>query len=125
MRNFQIARTKPRQIQHRTLDEIKKILQSHKPELSEIWMVRSLGIFGSYVRGEARKGSDLDLLVEIDAEVHSPGELTQRSPGGQLSIWWKSPQASQWPPRDRRGRTHMKASRRKQGNFQGIGSPPE
>ena len=28
--------------------------------------VRSLGIFGSYVRGEARKGSDLDLLVEID-----------------------------------------------------------
>ena len=28
--------------------------------------VKSLGIFGSYVRGEARKGSDLDLLVEID-----------------------------------------------------------
>ena len=28
--------------------------------------VRSLGIFGYYVRGEARKGSDLDLLVEID-----------------------------------------------------------
>ena len=27
---------------------------------------RSLGIFGSYVRGEAGKGSDLDLLVEID-----------------------------------------------------------
>jgi len=30
------------------------------------WKVRSLGIFGSYVRGEARKSSDLDLLVEID-----------------------------------------------------------
>ena len=28
--------------------------------------VRSLGIFGSYVRGEARKIRDLDLLVEID-----------------------------------------------------------
>ena len=27
---------------------------------------RSLGIFGSYVRGEAKKGSDLDLLVEIE-----------------------------------------------------------
>jgi uncharacterized protein len=50
----------------RSLDEIKKILQQHKPELSENWKVRSLGIFGSYVRGEARKSSDLDLLVEID-----------------------------------------------------------
>ncbi|MGV8126807.1 MAG: nucleotidyltransferase family protein [Methanothrix sp.] len=27
---------------------------------------RSLGIFGSFVRGEAKKSSDLDLLVEID-----------------------------------------------------------
>ena len=49
----------------RTLDEIKNLLQ-HKPELSEKWKVRFLGIFGSYVRGEANKSSDLDLLVEID-----------------------------------------------------------
>jgi len=41
-------------------------LQQHKPRLSENWKVRSLGIFGSYFRGEARKSSDLDLLVEID-----------------------------------------------------------
>ena len=27
--------------------------------------MESLGIFGSYVRGEERKGSDVDLLVEI------------------------------------------------------------
>jgi len=45
---------------------IKKILQQHKPELSEKWKVKSLGIFGYYVRGEAGKSSDLDLLVEID-----------------------------------------------------------
>ena len=56
----------PRQIQPSSLDEIKKILQQHKPELSEKWKVKSLGIFGSYVRGEARKSSDLDLLVEIE-----------------------------------------------------------
>jgi predicted nucleotidyltransferase len=61
-----MARTKPRRISPRSLDDIKKILQPHKPELSENWKVKSLGIFGSYVRGEARKGSDLDLLVEID-----------------------------------------------------------
>lgn len=61
-----IARNSSRRIQPRSLDEIKNLLQQHKPELSEKWKVKSLGIFGSYVRGEARKGSDLDLLVEID-----------------------------------------------------------
>ena len=61
-----MARTNPRQIQPRSLDEIKNLLQQHKTELSEKWKVKSLGIFGSYVRGEARKSSDLDLLVEID-----------------------------------------------------------
>ena len=61
-----MARTNKRRVAPRSLDEIKKILQQHKPELSEKWKVKSLGIFGSYVRGEARKSSDLDLLVEID-----------------------------------------------------------
>ena len=34
--------------------------------MSWSFYVRSTGIFGSYVRGEAGKSSDLDLLVEID-----------------------------------------------------------
>ena len=34
--------------------------------MSWSFYVRSTGIFVSYVRGEARKSSDLDLLVEID-----------------------------------------------------------
>ena len=61
-----MARTSSRRIAPRSLDDIKKVLQQHKPELSEKWKVRSLGIFGSYVRGGAGKSSDLDLLVEID-----------------------------------------------------------
>ncbi len=61
-----MARTNKRRIAPRSLDDIKNILQQHKPELSEKWKVKSLGIFGSYVRGEAGKSSDLDLLVEID-----------------------------------------------------------
>jgi hypothetical protein len=28
--------------------------------------VRSIGIFGSYIRGEERKESDLDILVEFE-----------------------------------------------------------
>lgn len=50
----------------RSLDEIRKTLKQHKPELSEKWKVKSICIFGSYVHGRARKSSDLDLLVEID-----------------------------------------------------------
>jgi len=61
-----MARNSSRRIKPRSLDEIKKILQQHKPELSEQWQGKSLGLFGYYVRGEDRKGSDLDLLVEID-----------------------------------------------------------
>ena len=34
--------------------------------LRERYGVRCMGIFGSYVRGERRCGSDLDLLVEFD-----------------------------------------------------------
>jgi len=61
-----MAGTTSRRFQARSLDEIKKILSLHKPELYQKWKVKSLGIFGSYVRGEAKKRSDLDLLVEID-----------------------------------------------------------
>ena len=32
--------------------------------LRERYGVRFMGVFGSYVRGEQRRGSDLDLLVE-------------------------------------------------------------
>jgi len=40
-----------------------KILQSHLPELQKQYSVKSLGLFGSYVRGQQRGNSDLDVLV--------------------------------------------------------------
>jgi predicted nucleotidyltransferase len=43
-----------------------QILQAHLPELRERYGVRGLWLFGSYLRGEQRKGSDLDVLVEFD-----------------------------------------------------------
>ena len=48
------------------LTRAKRILRKHLPELRERYAIRSLGVFGSYVRGEQRKKSDLDLLVEFD-----------------------------------------------------------
>jgi predicted nucleotidyltransferase len=41
-------------------------LQAHLPELRERYGVRGLLLFGSYLRGEQRKGGDLDVLVEFD-----------------------------------------------------------
>jgi hypothetical protein len=47
-------------------------LRQELPRLRQEYAVRSLGLFGSYVRGEQRRGSDLDVLVEF-SEV--PGML--------------------------------------------------
>ncbi len=38
------------------------------PELSRRYKVKSLGIFGSYLRGEADEESDIDLLVDLEKE---------------------------------------------------------
>jgi predicted nucleotidyltransferase len=50
----------------REVDRFIEILRQHLPELRERYRVRSLGVFGSYVRGQQKKRSDLDLLVEFD-----------------------------------------------------------
>ena len=50
----------------RRLDAIVRTLRAYLPELHERYHVRALGVFGSYVRGEQRPGSDLDLVVDSD-----------------------------------------------------------
>ncbi|MFN3689381.1 MAG: nucleotidyltransferase family protein [Fimbriimonadales bacterium] len=47
-------------------EEIERCLREHKAELKEKYGVREIGLFGSYVRGEQRKRSDVDILVEFD-----------------------------------------------------------
>ncbi|MCK4527082.1 nucleotidyltransferase family protein [candidate division WOR-3 bacterium] len=51
------------------IEEIKEILVKHKGEIKEEYRVKEIGIFGSYVRGEQRRRSDIDLLVEFDEPV--------------------------------------------------------
>ena len=45
--------------------EFARILQEHMPELEREYGVASLALFGSYVRGEEREDSDLDVLVDL------------------------------------------------------------
>jgi predicted nucleotidyltransferase len=51
------------------LDCIIQTLKAILPELRDLYGVISLGLFGSYVRGEQTPDSDLDLLVEFDPVV--------------------------------------------------------
>jgi len=50
----------------KTLEEIKNILSKHKGELREKYKVKEIGIFGSFIRGEQKKNSDVDVLVEFE-----------------------------------------------------------
>lgn len=52
-----------------TLGQIKSILAQHKPELSQKYHLRQLGIFGSYTREENSALSDIDLLVEFEEPI--------------------------------------------------------
>ncbi|MEW5936538.1 MAG: nucleotidyltransferase family protein [Candidatus Thermoplasmatota archaeon] len=52
-----------------TLTEITAILKKHEKELSRRYGIKRIGIFGSYIRNEARVGSDLDILIEFEQEA--------------------------------------------------------
>ncbi len=52
-----------------TLAHIKNTLAVLKPALHERFGVSEIGVFGSWVRGEQRPDSDIDLLVEFDRPV--------------------------------------------------------
>jgi len=53
----------------RRLDDILEQLRAMQPELCRRYPIRSMGVFGSFVRGEQREDSDLDVLVEFGDEV--------------------------------------------------------
>jgi uncharacterized protein len=46
-----------------TIEEIKNELEALKPILKERFQVETIGVFGSYCRGEQGKKSDVDILV--------------------------------------------------------------
>ena len=51
-----------------TLEEIKDLLRKHKKELKERFKVKSIAIFGSYARGEQKRESDVDMIIEFVKE---------------------------------------------------------
>ncbi|GAI48981.1 unnamed protein product, partial [marine sediment metagenome] len=44
------------------IELLKRILARHKMELKQKYHVKEIGIFGSYVRGDQKRKSDIDIL---------------------------------------------------------------
>ena len=59
----------------RNSSDIITFLQAHKVEMTERFGVVSLGLFGSYARGEAREDSDIDIAIELRPEKKSLGNF--------------------------------------------------
>ena len=49
--------------------EIREVLRKCLPEIRDKYGVTSIGIFGSYARGEAVPSSDIDIIVEFDRPI--------------------------------------------------------
>ncbi len=48
-----------------TAEEILKLIQQNKERIRK-YGVKRIGLFGSYLRGEQREDSDIDILVEFE-----------------------------------------------------------
>jgi uncharacterized protein len=53
----------------KSLSEIKETIRKYKPTLRSRFKVKRIGIFGSFVRGEQKRTSDIDILVELSAPI--------------------------------------------------------
>jgi predicted nucleotidyltransferase len=49
-----------------SLETVKHCLTEQKPMLKHKYKISKVGIFGSYVRGQQRNESDLDVLIDYD-----------------------------------------------------------
>ena len=53
----------------KNLEQIKSIINGHKLLLEERFKVKSIGLFGSSLRGEQSQESDIDILVEFHSTI--------------------------------------------------------
>jgi predicted nucleotidyltransferase len=51
------------------IDNMKGIISAHMDILTEKYHVKTMGVFGSYLRGEQTEKSDIDILVEFTQPV--------------------------------------------------------
>ena len=52
-----------------TQAKIQEKIHEQLPLLRKKYHIKKIGIFGSFIRGEQKKGSDLDILVEFKTPI--------------------------------------------------------
>jgi predicted nucleotidyltransferase len=50
---------------NKKLEEVLSVIKEHKKYLEERYRVKEIGVFGSFVRNEQKRGSDIDVLVDF------------------------------------------------------------
>ena len=55
----------------RNRNDIISFLRTHKDEITQRFGVVSIGLFGSYARGEEREDSDIDIAIELKPDRKS------------------------------------------------------
>jgi predicted nucleotidyltransferase len=59
-----------RKLKVTSLEEIRGLIEQHRPELKRQFHVDKIGVFGSYARGDQKKRSDVDFLVSFDKAIN-------------------------------------------------------
>lgn len=60
-----------------TRDEILTFLKENKTLLETKYQVKKIGLFGSYVKNQQRKDSDIDLIVEMPSSFDAYYDLKE------------------------------------------------
>ena len=50
----------------KNLKAIKKVLANHKEEIQQRFKIKEIGVFGSFVRKEQNRKSDIDISIEFE-----------------------------------------------------------
>jgi uncharacterized protein len=74
------AEPTPDYLRVKTRDELREIMSELRRALEALYgdRIQTLYLYGSYARGEARPGSDIDVLAVLD-EVESPSAEIERT----------------------------------------------
>lgn len=51
------------------LNKLRQIVYQHKNQLEKKYYIKTIGLFGSYMKGEQKKESDIDILVEFEKPI--------------------------------------------------------
>jgi len=52
-----------------SIEILRQKLAAYKPVMAEKYGIKEIGIFGSYVRGEEKNTSDVDVLVDLTGSI--------------------------------------------------------